>query len=171
MQPELYRLAQSDNVPNHPTYPALHYRGVFACPGMPNKPDDVIAHFHANGWRGAWINGIYPFHHYHARAHEVLANLADAVTVQLGGPDGPAASVEPGDVVVLPAGTGHCRLGDVGSLVIVGAYPAGQEDWDLKRNNPEDLRQAQVEIPRVGRPISDPVVGSDGPLLQLWRND
>ena len=59
-------------------------------------------------------------------------------------------------------------MAETTNLIIVGAYPAGQEAWDLKRNTPEDLAQAKAEIAMVGRPQFDPVAGDNGPLLHAW---
>ena len=54
--------------------------------------------FARNGWLGAWVDGIYSFHHFHSTRHEVLANiravpLPDADPVQ--GPDGPLTAIWP----------------------------------------------------------------------------
>jgi uncharacterized protein YjlB len=166
MQTRFLELNDDGRVPNNPTLPLFVYEGAFA-PGTDTA--DVIARFAANGWQGAWVNGIYDFHHYHARAHEVLANLGDAVTVQFGGADGPTVAFGSGDVVVIPAGGGHCRLSGGGGLVIVGAYPAGQEDWDLKRaDNAGDYQRALTEIANVALPQEDPVTSGKGPLLACW---
>jgi uncharacterized protein YjlB len=56
-----------------------------------------------------------------------------------------------------------------GGLAIVGAYPAGQEDWDLKRaDNPNDYQVAKTEIARVKLPARDPVTGLWAPLGEIW---
>jgi len=82
--------------------------------------------FDRNRWPAAWRNGVYPFHHFHSNAHEALGVYSGEVTVQFGGDDGIVVTARPGDVIVLPAGTGHKRLAWKGALGIVGAYPAGQ---------------------------------------------
>jgi len=51
----------------------------------------------------------------------------------------------------------------------VGAYPRGQEDWDLKRATEADRTQALEEIPKVALPDSDPIAGRNGRLVELWR--
>ncbi len=162
---ETVMLVDDGQVPNHPHYPLVLYHGAFLGAGT----EDVIATFRANGWQGAWVNGIFPYHHYHARSHEVLANVGPAVQVQFGGASGPVLSFKTGMAVVIPAGGGHCRLSEGAGLRIVGAYPRGQEDWDLKRaDRPTDYAAAKAEIAEVARPLLDPVVGSGGPLLEHW---
>lgn len=166
MQTESHLLHDDGCTPNHPVWPLVIYLDAFS-PG--DGTDDVIARFAGNGWRGAWVNGIYDFHHYHARSHEVLANLGVSVTVQFGGTNGPIIEFPRYAAVVIPAGGGHCRLSSGAGLVIVGAYPVGQEEWDLKRaDNPTDYRLAMTEISQVPRPGSDPVAGQAGPLLDHW---
>jgi uncharacterized protein YjlB len=171
MQPgeiEDIRLADDGLVPNNPRLPLLIYRAVFA-PGRDGvEAQSTLAALAANNWRGGWVNGIFTYHHYHARAHEVLANLGDAVTVQFGGPAGPELVFGPGDVAIIPAGVGHCRRSEPRRLVIVGAYPVGSTDWDLKRIDPNDYRQAKIEIPEVPLPETDPVTGAASPLRDYW---
>jgi uncharacterized protein YjlB len=161
-------LVDDGEVPNNPRCALLHYKSQFLRDSWLPTPDETLACFIRHGWRGGWVNGIYPFHHYHARSHEVLANLGDAVIVQFGGRHGPEIVFRPGDVVAIPAGCGHCRKSDPANLVIVGAYPAGQEDWDLKRANPEDHARALAEIPLVPLPKQDPVFGTAGGVLDYW---
>jgi len=161
-------LVDDGEVPNNPRCALLHYTAVFrGDEGLPS-PREALARFTKHGWRGGWVNGIYPFHHYHARSHEVLANLGDPVLVQFGGRHGPEIVFGPGDAVAIPAGCGHCRKSDPANLVIVGAYPAGQEDWDLKRANHAHHARALAEIPQVPLPEQDPVFGLAGGVLDYW---
>jgi len=160
MQPTIETLWLDDDglVPNNPTLPAHVYRNAF---GEQRAAHQIEEHFRRNGWRNAWVNGIYPFHHYHATAHEVLGIAAGVVEVQLGGPEGPTVSLRAGDAVLIPAGVGHCRIGPDDGLSVVGAYPGGA-DWDLVRASPEARLAALPQIAKVALPRSDPILG--GPL-------
>ena len=162
-----HRLASGGAVPNHPRWPLLLYPGAVAI-----EPPDPAAAFEAlfdrNGWPAAWRNGIYSFHHFHCNAHEALGVYSGEVTVQFGGEDGIVLTAKPGDVLVLPAGTGHKKLASRGALGIVGAYPAGQQP-DMCRPGAEDARRYLEAIERVPLPELDPVYGKDGPLFAHWR--
>jgi uncharacterized protein YjlB len=124
--------------------------------------------FAANGWRGAWRDGIYPFHHFHSTAHEVLGIVAGSASVALGGPGGRTFHVRRGDVLVLPAGTGHRNAGSSDDLLVIGAYPDGMS-WDLRRGDPAEHDDVVANIRAVPLPSADPVEGQDGPLTELWR--
>jgi uncharacterized protein YjlB len=163
-----FRLPDDGLIPNNPDLPLLIYRGIFSPGHADTRPQSVLAKLAENDWDGGWVNGIFTYHHYHARAHEVLVNCGDDVTVQFGGPDGPELVFGAGDVAVIPAGVGHCRRSDPRRLMIVGAYPAGSTDWDLKRADPADYRQAKTEIPAVPMPDTDPVTGAAAPLHDYW---
>lgn len=125
--------------------------------------------FAGNGWRGSWRNGIFPFHHFHSTAHEVLGIVAGTVTVALGGAGGQQFDVGPGDVLVLPAGTGHCNAGASGDLLVVGAYPNGMS-WDVRHGDPAEHDEVVANIRAVPIPDADPVHGEGGPLLEAWRS-
>ena len=123
--------------------------------------------FAENGWLGAWRDGIFPFHHFHSTAHEVLGIAGGHARVMLGGPSGESLEVRRGDVLVLPAGTGHRNIGSSADLLVIGAYPDGMS-WDLRRGDPAEHDEVLANIHAVPLPKSDPVSGAAGPLTQLW---
>lgn len=160
-QPETVSLLPDELMPNSPL-PVLIYRAV----GVEGDPAGAFESlFEANGWRGSWRNGVYDFDHYHSNAHEVLGVAGGRATLQLGGDAGQPVEVSAGDVLVLPAGTGHRRVSASADFSVVGAYPPGQEHYDICRTR---SAEAELRISKVARPKTDPVLGGDGPLLQLW---
>ncbi|MGZ6640390.1 MAG: cupin [Solirubrobacteraceae bacterium] len=159
MTPETLHFDDDGAFPNS-RLPVLLYRGV---DGVRGDGEEALALFAAHGWTGGWVDGIYPFHHFHSTAHEVLGIAAGTGRVALGGPQGRALSIGAGDVLVLPAGTGHGNEGSEG-LVVAGAYPAGQQ-WDLRRGERVEHRQETTNIAGVALPAEDPIGGS---LLDVW---
>jgi uncharacterized protein YjlB len=155
MKLETWHAPPGDEIPNHPSFPVLLYRGVNA--------DDVRGLFAEHGWGGSWQNGVFDFHHFHSTSHEVLGVVAGQATIVLGGPQGEPFDVEAGDVIVLPAGTGHRRITARDGFTVVGAYPAGQEDYDLLRRADDAARERIRSLPA---PPDDPV-GGEG--VSTWR--
>jgi uncharacterized protein YjlB len=169
MQTPLTFLFKDDGaVPNNPALPMLVYKSALKLGGNPEN--DIERMFSENGWgHGQWRNGIYPFAHYHSMIHEALGIARGKARVRFGGDQGAVLNVEPGDIVVLPAGTGHQRLSDGAGLVVIGAYPP-EGTYNLCRGDrPADRDAALATIPKVPVPASDPVQGKDGGLTTLWR--
>lgn len=83
------------------------------------------------------------------------------MTVRLGGDDGRLFRLKAGDMVVIPAGVGHRRVGGHEGLKVIGAYPRGQSQFNMKRTG--------RAVPRVPLPKTDPFYGDDGPLTRIWQ--
>jgi len=161
-----FLLQDDGRIPNNPHLPLIVFEGALQFrSGDPALLCEQV--FAANQWGSSWRNGIYAFHHYHSTAHEVLAIARGSARVQFGGESGPKIDVQPGDVVLIPAGVGHKNLGASGDLLVVGAYPPGQH-WDLCRGTPDERPWAVQNITRVPLPTSDPVYGKQGPLTTHW---
>jgi uncharacterized protein YjlB len=166
-QPLTFLFTDDGAVPNN-VLPVLLYKHAIALGGDPEG--EMEEFFAGNGWgHGQWRDGIFPFTHYHSMIHETLGIARGTARVRLGGDKGEVVEFAPGDVAVLPAGTGHQRLSGSADLVVIGAYPP-QGTYNLCRgDNPTDREKALTTIPHVQLPNSDPVGGKDGALTTLWR--
>jgi uncharacterized protein YjlB len=156
-------LAADGSIPNHPSWPLLVYPQVL----KDARPEAFEELFTRNRWPAAWRDGVFPFHHYHSNSHEVLGVYEGEVTVQFGGEAGVTLTAKPGDVIVLPAGTGHKRLASRGALGIVGAYPEGSAP-DTCMPPVAGFRKCADKVARVPLPSCDPVYGPGGPLFTYW---
>jgi uncharacterized protein YjlB len=105
---------------------------------------------------------------YHSNAHEVLCVVGGSASIAFGGPEGETVEVEAGDVVVIPAGVGHCNKGSDGGFSVVGAYPQRQESYDLHTGEEGERPEVLENIRNVSLPESDPLFGEKGPLTKRW---
>lgn len=157
MDLELWHAPPGGRIPNHPRFAVLLYRDVEAAAAGAEGARTLFAD---HGWGGSWVNGVFPYHHFHSTSHEVLAVVSGRATIELGGPQGQPFEVSEGDVIVLPAGTGHRRDSSDDAFTVVGAYPAGQEGYDVLRgDDPAEVEQARERIAGLGSPAQDPVGG------------
>src|SRR5215472_2427005 len=114
-------------VPNNPTLPFILYRSPVSLADDFDPAAVFEELFARNGWRNSWRNGIYDYAHYHSGTHEVLGVARGHARVRFGGKRGKELQLKAGDVVVLPAGTGHQRLAALiwvyysSQLVLMGA--------------------------------------------------
>ena len=146
----------AEDVPNN-TLPALLYRAVLAA-NAADKPKLFRERFKENGWTGIWSDSIYDYTLFHSNTHEVLGIGEGNVSIRLGGEHGSVFRLKAADMLILPAGAGHRRIGDDEGLKVIGAYPCGQSHYDIKRKG--------RRVPKVALPSRDPFYGEDGPRLQ-----
>ena len=151
--------------PNNPSLPVVILAGAVADGISAAQVQDTVRR---NGWGGAWLYGVFAYHHYHSNAHEALICVGGEAELQLGGAGGERVTVRRGDALALPAGTGHKCLSSSADFLVCGCYPPGQENPDLKReDDPRD--GAEARIAAVPLPKTDPLFGPSGSLLEAWR--
>jgi uncharacterized protein YjlB len=161
------RLQSDGKTPNNPALPALILHEALPADAGPNA---VRALLEGNGWGGSWTYTVFPYHHYHDDAHEVLAVTGGWADLVIGGVHGRTIRVQAGDVLVLPAGTGHCRKADGDGFEVCGAYPRGQEHPNILRPEEADHDRSAERIAQLPLPQTDPIYGRDGPVTRHWRS-
>jgi len=166
-KPVTFRFKDDGIVPNHPRWPLVIYRGAVALPKKLDPAAVIEDLFEQNGWGESWRDGIYDYWHYHSRIHEVLGIARGRGKVQFGGTRGRTLALKAGDVATLPAGTGHQCLEASDDFLVIGAYPPFGT-YDECTTSAEHDRAVKT-IARLGRPRKDPVYGSKGALLRLWK--
>jgi uncharacterized protein YjlB len=123
-QPTRFRFKDDGPVPNHPRWPLVMYRTSVKLPDDFDPAAVFEDLFEKNGWSDSWRNSVYDYLHFHSRMHEVMGVARGTATVQFGGRRGRKLRLEAGDVLVLPAGTGHQCFSASKDFLVVGAYPA-----------------------------------------------
>jgi uncharacterized protein YjlB len=149
---------KASDVPNS-KLPVLVFRSALA-PASPEKARRFREAFRRNGWAGVWTDTVYDYTHFHSNAHEVLGIAEGKVTIILGGAQGRRFRLKAGDMLAIPAGVGHRRIGGDAGLKVIGAYPRGQSHFNMKRTG--------RAVPRVPIPETDPLYGRGGPLTRCW---
>jgi uncharacterized protein YjlB len=166
IQPESFLFKDDGIIPNS-RFPLLLYRKAFETTGV-SAASWLENRFTANNWTNSWRNGVYTYHHYHSTSHEVLGVYSGTALLQLGGEKGLQVRVRAGDVIVIPAGVGHKKLESTGDFGVVGAYPDGRS-FDTLRGQPGDRPQADQNIAAVPIPVTDPLLGREGGLVERWK--
>jgi uncharacterized protein YjlB len=166
LKPHSFVFADDGLVPNNPMPLLVYKEAIDVASGHPEKTIEGL--FGANGWGDMWRNGVYDYLHYHATVHEALGVARGHARVRFGGDRGKEFEISAGDVVVVPAGTGHQCLSATRDFCVIGAYPPGPK-MQITRPTAENHRQALKTIPDVPLPKTDPVMGEAGPLTRLWK--
>ena len=159
-QAETFILRQQDWVPNNERLPVLLYRGAVKAEGR--KAAEAFEQLFADhGWLPQWRGTVFDYHHCHSTAHEALGVFAGFATLQLGGPGGKSVDVQAGDALLLPVGTGHCRVAGSDDFQVVGVYPEGM-NWDVCTEAPSAETRARMKA--LPLPHRDPVTGLPDPF-------
>ena len=152
-------------MPNNPRLPVLLYRSA-----VPPQGSDPAASFEElfrrNGWPPQWRNGVYPFHHYHSTAHEVLGFAAGHARLVLGGPGGREVDGR----------RGRCRRAAGRDRPFPPSRRPAISSWSAPIRRPDrgpvpsaPTPEMIARIARVPFPGHRSGEGAGGPLTSLWR--
>jgi uncharacterized protein YjlB len=164
--PLAIHFADDGQTPNNERLPLLIYRQVMMLEDRFDPAAQFEVLFESNGWKDSWRDSMYTYNHFHTGTHEVLGLARGMLRARFG--DKKEIELLAGDVVIIPAGVGHKRVGASRDLLIVGAYPP-RGDYDEPRPGEIAHDKAVERIAQVRMPLQDPVFGGKGPLLDMWR--
>lgn len=164
MSMETIYLKGDGRIPNS-RLPVLIYRGVANAHVV-----EIEQCLRGNDWPPEWHTsyGMYPRHHFHSDAHELIVVTRGSLTCRFGGEAGVDAQMEAGDVVVIPAGVGHFGNSISDDLRLTGAFPLGCAIHDFRLGDPAEYGRMVERAQRVPVPGKDPWFGAVGPLIDIW---
>lgn len=165
LNPKLFYFPDDGEIPNS-SLPLLVYRKVNRREG-PDLADWMEVIFSRNGWKNSWRWGIYPYHHYHSNTHEVLGVFSGQAMLKIGGAKGKELSVSPGDILVIPAGVGHCCVRYSNDFCVIGAYSNDRKP-DLNKGLPGERPRVDLQLANVPLPEADPLIGKLAGLSLFW---
>jgi uncharacterized protein YjlB len=89
-------------------------------------------------------------------------------TVLIGGTH--TLEVRAGDVLLIPAGVSHRALRRSADFCMIGAYPAGAQQWDTCTTTPEPDVVERIRALGLGGVRMDPCYGEHprGPVVEAW---
>ena len=162
-EPEFLTLAPDPKMPNS-QLPVLVYRGTATGDELAGLFREV---FSANGWGGLWTGAIFGYDHFHSNAHEVVGVVSGEAILGLGGASGKRVEVGEGDVVILPAGTGHRRVRGSSDFMVIGVFFIVQEVNEIYTDL-QSCADYRARIEAIAIP-TDPAYGANGALAAAWR--
>ena len=162
---EFFRFDPCEMVPNNLKLPVVLWPQAVRPGSDASEINELMAR---NGWGGNWTWTVFDYHHFHPNAHEALTVATGWADLMLGGPKGEIFHVTAGDTIVLPAGTGHCRIAASSDFNVCGGYPAGQHNYETVRATDGYSVEMTIQIHNLPVPRSDPIFGAEGPLTQIW---
>ena len=150
--------------PNNPIHPVLIWKHLLKAWGSSSSLQTIgILRIEQGGWTTPWIWGVFPYHHYHTTAWEVLACVQGYADIQIGGPTesiGRRIRVEVGDVLLIPPGVAHKQLDTFGSdFALLGAYPNETPNADTVRGKPTSQQRKSILACYV--PEKEPISGAN----------
>lgn len=89
-------------------------------------------------------------------------------TLMLGGENGTVITIQKGDVLVIPPGVAHRNLGFENAVSCIGGYPGGT-NYDMYYGHDGERAVTDAIIARVPIPATDPVTGTEDPLISTWK--
>lgn len=167
METRTYLIADNGQFPNS-RLPVIHYIRALHLPVF-WKARSVEKIFEQNGWTNNWDAGIYTYSHYHSNTHEAMGIYAGRSVLLLGGENGKTIFIQAGDVLIIPAGVAHKNLGKEKDIHCVGGYPDGRE-FDMNDGRPGERPQTDKNILDVPIPETDPLLGKEGGLVDIWHD-
>eukprot|EP01114_Cavostelium_apophysatum_P013738 TRINITY_DN3394_c0_g2_i1.p1 TRINITY_DN3394_c0_g2~~TRINITY_DN3394_c0_g2_i1.p1 ORF type:complete len:175 (+),score=21.36 TRINITY_DN3394_c0_g2_i1:170-694(+) len=142
-------------------YPLLIYKSAFAS-NDGDLASSMERTFSSNEVSPQWRYGMYQQAHYHSTTHEILGVFKGTASLRFGGEGEHAVhlDVEPGDVIIIPAGVAHQKLSADSTFCMVGAYPSGSKQWDMNEGKSnEEKASALKEITKIQPMRFDPLFG------------
>ena len=160
-----FQFEDDGKIPNS-VFPLVVYKNAFD--PVENLDNVMERTFAKNNWTNAWRNGVYPYHHYYSISHEVVGVYKGSAQLHMGGENGTKLDVEAGDVLIIPAGTGHKQIAASDDFAVLGAYPGGME-YDLLTGKDNERVKALENIAKVPFPYNDPVFGNNKGIMEYWQ--